>query len=93
MTVAARLVVNDFDILCDGVLAGLGIGMIPAHRCVAELRSRRLERVLRKWGSPETPIHAVYPSTRHLSPTMKAFIDHLQESMTPPPWESAAGRA
>ncbi len=87
VTVTARLVVNDFDVLYDGVLAGLGIAMIPAPRCVAEMRSRRFERVLGEWCSSETPIHAVYPSTRHLSPTMKAFIDHLQEGMTPPPWE------
>ena len=87
VTVATRLVVNDFDVLYDAVLAGLGIAMIPAYRCVAEMRSRRFERVLREWCSPETPIYAVYPSTRHLSPTMKAFIDHLQQGMTPPPWE------
>jgi DNA-binding transcriptional LysR family regulator len=54
---------------------------------VDDLRTRKLERVLREWDAPATPIHAVYPSTRHLSPKVKSFVDHLQERMTPPPWE------
>jgi DNA-binding transcriptional LysR family regulator len=87
VSVAARLIANDFDVLHDAVLGGLGVALMPAHRSVAEMRSRRLERVLGEWCSPETPIHAVHPSTRHLSPTMKAFIDHFQDGMTPPPWE------
>jgi DNA-binding transcriptional LysR family regulator len=33
------------------------------------------------------PVHAVYPSTRHLSPKVKTFVEHLQARMTPPPWE------
>lgn len=39
------------------------------------------------WAAPSTPVHVVYPSTRHLSPEVKSFVDHLQESMTPVPWE------
>lgn len=38
-------------------------------------------------GSREIAIHAVYPSTRHLSPKVTAFLDHLREGMIPPPWE------
>jgi DNA-binding transcriptional LysR family regulator len=69
------------------VLAGLGIGLLPAFLCVEELRARRVERVLRDWSAPPTPVHIVYPSTRHISPKVKSFVDHLQASMTPPPWE------
>ncbi len=74
----ARLVVNDFDLLYEAAVAGLGIAMVPEHRCLNDLRRGRLERVLPRWSSPETALHAVYPSTRHLSPAMKAFLDHLQ---------------
>ncbi len=88
-TVRARLVANDFDVLHAAAVDGVGIALILADRSVADLRAHRLERVLGAWCTPESPIHAVYPSTRHLSPTMKAFLDHLQEGMTPPPWELA----
>ena len=67
--------------------AGLGIALLPIFRCLEELRSHRLAQVLDGWHAPVTPIHAVYPSTRHLSPKVKSFVDHLQAQMSPPPWE------
>ncbi len=85
--VPARMMVSDTDILHAVVTAGLGIALLPAFRCVEDLRARRLERVLPDWSAPTTPMHVVYPSTRHLSPKVKSFVDHLQQRMTPPPWE------
>ena len=32
-------------------------------------------------------IQVVYPSSRHLSPLVKTFVDRLQERMPPPAWE------
>jgi hypothetical protein len=29
----------------------------------------------------------VYPSTRHLTPKVKAFVEHVRDHMSPPPWE------
>ena len=84
---AARLMVTDMDVLYAVAMAGLGIALLPGFRCVEELRARRLERVLADWSAPSTPVHVVYPSTRHLSPKVRSFVDHLQERMTPPPWE------
>ena len=85
--VRARFIVNDFDFLEQAVRSGLGVAMLPVFRCIEPLRTKKLERVLPKWSSPQTPVHAVYPSTRHLSPKVKAFVDHLREQMSPPPWE------
>jgi DNA-binding transcriptional LysR family regulator len=83
----ARLLVGDMDVLLGATIAGLGIALLPAFQCLDDLRARRLERVLRDWNAPSTPVHVVYPSTRHLSPKVKSFVDHLHEHMTPPPWE------
>src|SRR5262249_34579653 len=85
--VHARALVSDFGIVYGMAIAGLGIALLPAFRCVEDLRAHRLERVLREWEAPATPIHLIYPSTRHLSPKVKAFIDHLQGHMMPPAWE------
>jgi len=87
--VSARLVVNDFDIVRETALAGLGVAQLPLSMSVDDLRAGRLVRVLADWCSPPVPVHAVYPSTRHLSPKVSAFLDHLQEEMSPPPWERA----
>jgi DNA-binding transcriptional LysR family regulator len=85
--VTPRLLVGDLDILEAGATAGLGIALLPAFHCVEGLRARRLERVLREWNAPATPIHVVYPSSRHISPKVSRFVEHLQQRMTPPPWE------
>jgi len=87
VVVKPRLIVNDFDALLDAALAGVGVAMLPVFRCIAPVRERRLEQVLGEWCSPRATIHAVYPTARLLSPKVKAFVDHLKEKFTPPPWE------
>ena len=81
VNVRARLIVNDFDFLEQTVQAGLGIALLPVSRATLHLRAGRLTRVLPQWCSPETPVHAVYPSTRHLSPKVMAFLEHLGEHL------------
>ncbi len=84
---SGRLQVTEVDILHAGVTAGLGIAVLPAYLCVDDLRAGRLERVLRDWSLPPTPFQVVYASTRHISPTVKFFVDHVHARLTPPPWE------
>lgn len=85
--IQGKLIVNDFEFLEAAARAGLGIAMLPLFRCIDDLRTKKLERVLPEWCTRDVPLHAVYPSTRHLSPKVKAWLDHLREQMTPPPWE------
>jgi DNA-binding transcriptional LysR family regulator len=91
VTLSARMMVGDNDVLHTAANAGLGIALLPAFLTTEDLRARRLERVLADWNAPPTPIHVVYPSGRHLSPKVKSFVDHLHKRMTPPPWEHGAG--
>lgn len=83
--VTPRLVVNDFDLLRDVVVAAVGVAMIPSDRLADDLRAQRLQRVLTRWTSPEIPIHGLYPSTRHLSPKVEALLDHLRARMAVDP--------
>jgi DNA-binding transcriptional LysR family regulator len=82
-----RFVVNDFEVLISAAVAGLGLALLPAERCVEHLREGRLRRLLPEWSAIERPLSAVYPSGRHLSPKLAAFLAHLVESFSPPPWE------
>ena len=70
------------------LVAGLGIAVRPAFRCMNELREHRLERVLRDWAPPAIPVHIVYPSARHVSAKVKSFVEYVQLRMTPPPGTS-----
>jgi DNA-binding transcriptional LysR family regulator len=89
--ISPRFIVNDFDVLCSAAVSGLGIALMPAQRCVEDVRAGRLRRVLPEWSSIERPLQAVYPSGRHLSPKMTVFLDHLAASFSPPPWDVLPG--
>lgn len=81
VTLRPRFVVNDFDLVHRGALDGQGIALLPGERAHDDLRTKKLVHLLPDWCSPAAPFHAVYPSTRHLSPKVKAFVEHLQTHM------------
>src|SRR5262245_23330460 len=85
--VSPRLLVNDFDIVHAAAAAGLGVAVLPAFRCVDDLRARRIQRVLHEWAPPAVPVHIVYPTARHLSAKVKTFVEFVQQRMSPPPWD------
>ncbi|MFP2958911.1 LysR substrate-binding domain-containing protein [Myxococcus sp. 1LA] len=77
--VSARLVVNEPDMVFAVARAGAGIALLPNLHFSSELTAGRLQRILPDWHSTETPVHAVYPSTRHHSPKVMAFVECLRE--------------
>ena len=77
--VPARLSANDMDLMLDAALAGIGVAWLPEHLLLGDLARGRLGRVLADWTSPETPVHAVYPSARHLSTKVSAFVELLRK--------------
>jgi DNA-binding transcriptional LysR family regulator len=79
--VTPRLTVNDLEILRTGMLDGLGIAWVPAFICADDVRAGRLRHILPAWGSEEIPLHAVYPTARHLSPKVSAFLDLLRAKL------------
>jgi len=80
--ISAHLSTNDMELMRDASRAGIGIALLGEHFCAADLRKGRLKRVLADWCSPETPVHAVYPTTRHLSPKVAAFVELLRQQFS-----------
>jgi len=80
--VPARLLANDMDLMLDAARGGIGIAWLPEHLLAVDLARGRLKRVLTDWTSPETPVHAVYPSARHLSPKVFAFVELLRKQFS-----------
>lgn len=79
VSIRARLVVNEPDMLRAVTLAGAGVALLPNIHCTTDIAAGHLQRILPDWSSPGAPVHAVYPSTRHHSPKVKAFLDFLRE--------------
>jgi DNA-binding transcriptional LysR family regulator len=77
--VAPRYSVNELDLLLEAARAGVGIALIARFVAAEDLRAGRLRQLLPEWSSPQTPIHAVYPTARHLSPKVAAFVEFVRE--------------
>jgi DNA-binding transcriptional LysR family regulator len=71
----ARLRVNAGTGVRSALLQGLGIGQLPWAMAAEAVAQGRLEQVLAPWAPTPVPVHAVYPSSRYLTPKVRAFID------------------
>lgn len=88
LPIKGRLVSNNYLFLRDSAIRGLGIARAPELIASEGLRRGRLQTVLDDFVLPETPLHVIYPSARHLSPKVRAFVAFLKKRFSPPPWQS-----
>lgn len=77
--VAGRVRANNGRLLAELAALGMGIVLEPDFIVEPEIRAGRLVRLLAQYAPPRSPIAAVYPSRRHLSPKVRAFVDFLSE--------------
>lgn len=75
--VRLRLAANDIDWVHEAASRGIGIALLPEFACREDLQAGRLRQVLSEWSSGERPLYALYPTPRHLSRKVVAFIDML----------------
>lgn len=69
------LIVNDTDAYVACGLDGLGLIRAGSYMVLEHLISGRLRRVLSRYSAPAAPLSVLYPQNRHLSPTVRAFVD------------------
>ncbi len=74
-----NIAVNDIEASLAGALSGAGIIQAPRVMVEPHLRSGELVELLPQWKPVSMPISAVYTSTRHLSPQVRAFVDWVAE--------------
>jgi DNA-binding transcriptional LysR family regulator len=68
---------NNGEMLSALATAGVGICYEPDFIVAPELRTGALVPIMRDFSVPSIPIQAVYPSRRHLSAKVRAFVDFL----------------
>lgn len=79
---------NNGDALCAAAVAGAGIAILPTFITGSDMISGRLIPILTPYQIPEAAIYAVYPSSRHLSPKVRSFVDFLVRRFGDhPPWD------
>lgn len=72
---------DDWLILKQAALAGLGIVAMPEDICAPEIAEGKLETVLAGWALPSATLHIVYASRRGLVPAVRSFVDFVAERL------------
>ena len=73
--VGGRVAVNEMFAVVAAAMAGHGIALVPHNMVGQAVQRRRLVHVLPKYATSAGGFYAVYPSSRHLSPAVKIFVD------------------
>jgi LysR family transcriptional regulator, regulator for bpeEF and oprC len=74
-----RLIVNDPGMIYRLVLNGAGIARVPGYLSAPDILAGRLTRLLAAWNSPPVDVSLVYPSSKGLSPIVRAFVEHMKQ--------------
>jgi LysR family transcriptional regulator for bpeEF and oprC len=81
ITGPASLVANSNIVAGDAAVAGLGIVLLPRFQAKQHVLNGSLVEILQGWSPEPVPVHAVFPSSRYLSPKVRAFIDFARANM------------
>jgi len=74
-----RLVTDEFAVLLDAAIAGVGVAMLPRMYCRDAIDKGELELLLPQWAMPVGTLHAVFPSRKGMTPALRRFLDFLTE--------------
>jgi DNA-binding transcriptional LysR family regulator len=85
--VSGRYVCDNWEVLREWALAGLGIALKSTWDVRRHLSSGALVSLLPGYSfDSDVAIYAVYPHRRHLPAKTRAFIDFLASSFGPEPF-------
>ncbi|MEY4428107.1 MAG: hypothetical protein RLZZ182_796 [Pseudomonadota bacterium] len=73
------LAVNDSNAYWDACVAGLGWGQLPEMILRAPEHAGLLQPILSDWEVATWPVNVVFPSNRHLSTRVQAFVEWAAE--------------
>lgn len=89
MRISGNFEANSADAVYHAALAGIGIARLSTYLIGEDLKAGRLVRVLPDHAYEDSSILAVFSDRRHLSPKIRAFVDHLAEEIGDhPSWET-----
>ena len=78
VAVEGSLVLNDWHLVVNAVLEGVGVGYVPEPLVSSQIAHGRLIRVLENWCMHVSEIFLYYPSRRQMPGTLRGFIDFMR---------------
>ncbi|MEQ4616499.1 MAG: LysR family transcriptional regulator [Corticimicrobacter sp.] len=77
------MVTNTLDPQVCFAEQGLGIACLPEIAVFQQLQDGKLVTVLDEYNHESMVFHVLWPSSRHLSPKIRAFVDFIAEHLFP----------
>lgn len=68
---------SDGAAVCDAACAGYGLAQLQDYFADSAIARGKLVSVLERFKPKTEPVWLVYPQTRHLTPTVRAFVDFM----------------
>ncbi len=68
---------NNGEMVRAAAMDGKGIAMMPLFMIDDELRDGRLVPILTDFFLPEVPVNLIYPSRRHMTAALRAFMEFM----------------
>jgi DNA-binding transcriptional LysR family regulator len=72
-----RFSVNSGQAALRAAIGGLGIVLLPAALAADDVAAGRLRQILNRYEADTGTIYAVYPSRRHMTAAMRAFLEFI----------------
>ncbi|WP_038823012.1 substrate binding domain-containing protein, partial [Pseudomonas aeruginosa] len=77
---------NNGQAMRDAALRGQGLALLPLFIVAEDLKNGRLVDAAPGLRPLDDVIYAMYSRAAAMSPKVKAFIQHLQQALSIPPW-------
>ena len=77
LTPKGNMSFSDGAAACDAACAGYGLAQLQDYFADTPIAQGKLVSVLDRFKPKIEPIWLVYPQTRHLTPTVRAFVDFM----------------
>lgn len=81
-----RIIVDDPDAVCNGVLIGLGVGLVAMPHALPYLKSGAMIRLLPDWYAEVGAVLLYFVSQKLLPAKTRAFVDFITEKFREQGW-------
>lgn len=78
IAVEGSLTVNDTELMLNAALGGAGVAYMIDYQVQSWIDAGRLMRFLEPWSPSFPGFFLYYPSSRHVPPALRAFIDFVR---------------
>jgi DNA-binding transcriptional LysR family regulator len=75
------IVCNEIDSTLSACASGLGLGMFLSYQTAPYRKSNKIRYILEGFETEPLPVQIVYPHTRRLSTTVRAFVDECARKL------------